>query len=446
MDAEPVVPPSATHHRPRRLGGRLSFDATSRRLADEQGAVLHLTPKAFDLLEILVGEAPRVLRKAELHSRLWPGTFVTDAALTSLVKELRRVLCDDDEAARLIRTAHAVGYAFAGTVEWLSVPEDAGHWLVGPRHRYVLRAGTNIIGRDPASDVWLDDQNVSRRHARIVIASDRVAVEDLGSKNGTSVGIQKLMVPAHDADLPQPRLADGSPDPFFQTTEAKRYLGKQLFHDPVRTVRILPEFGGVPATARTACCASCHIGEAASKAGTLLNFAAGGEGRGYTDARGNFIPRRRPRTDILPLLRQSPLFPGDALVDSIPTLTDVYRPRRHGRRQSSPGRKLPALGLSPVLLPTGRLDALDSVARNAPSAIGAAFNNRLLLGGFAGEPDASPGGLNPFGHPRRKTWRSCCSTRTGCWSSVRRATAVRDLSEAVSRRVSGGGRPGRRGR
>jgi cytochrome c peroxidase len=40
---------------------------------------------------------------------------------------------------------------------------------------------------------------------------------------------------------------------------------------------------------------------------------------------------------------------------------------------------------------------LDSVGRNAPSVIGAAFNNRLLLGGFAGEPDASPGGLNPFG-------------------------------------------------
>ena len=37
------------------------------------------------------------------------------------------------------------------------------------------------------------------------------------------------------------------------------------------------------------------------------------------------------------------------------------------------------------------------MARNAPGVIGAAFNNRLLLGGFAGEPDASPGGLNPFG-------------------------------------------------
>src|SRR5580765_5145048 len=156
-------------------------------------------------------------------------------------------------------------------------------------------------------------------------------------------GIQRLMVPAHDSDLPQPRLANGSPDPQFQITEAKRYLGKQLFHDPIRTARILPEFGGVLATRQTASCASCHMGEAASKAGTLLNFAVGGEGRAYTDAEGNFIPRRRPRAD-LPILRQTPLFPGDALVDELPTLTDVYEfavgsPAR-GRKLPPPGQLL----------------------------------------------------------------------------------------------------------
>ena len=209
-------------------------------------------------------------------------------------------------------------------------------------------------------------------------------------------GIQKLMVPANDSDLPHPLLSNGSPDPFFRTTEAKRFLGKMLFFDPGRMTRIIPEFGGVRASSQTASCGSCHLGEAAMKAGTLLNFAAGGEGRGYTDGAGNFIPRRRPRIDILPLLRQSPLFPGDAMVDELPTLTDVYQ-----FAISSParGRKLPPPG---DLLRTGRLDALDSVGRNAPSVIGAAFNNRLLLGGFAGEPDASPGGLNPFGHPAQE--------------------------------------------
>jgi cytochrome c peroxidase len=214
-------------------------------------------------------------------------------------------------------------------------------------------------------------------------------------------GIEKLMVPADDADLPQARLPDGSDasaDPRFKTTEAKRYLGKQLFHDPIRTARILPQFGGVLATKQTASCGSCHQGESASKAGTLFNFAVGGEGRSYTDAQGNFIPRRRPRVDILPKLRDAPLFPGDALVDELPTLTDIYAIA--GVASPARSRKLPPPG---ALLRTGRLDALDSVARNAPAVLGAAFNNRLLMGGFAGEPDASPGGLNPFNFPAQES-------------------------------------------
>ena len=208
-------------------------------------------------------------------------------------------------------------------------------------------------------------------------------------------GIDKLKVPPTDADIPIPRRPDGSVDPRYVTTEAKRYLGKMLFHDPVRSVRIRPEFGGILATRQTASCASCHLGEAASKAGTLINLAVGAEGRGYTDADGNFIPRRRPLA-TLPVLRRNPRFAGDVGVDALPTLTDVYEfaigtPAR-GRKEPDPGQ----------LLRSGRFDALDSVARNAPSVIGAAFNNRLLLGGFAGEPDSSPGGLNPFGDPAQE--------------------------------------------
>lgn len=214
-------------------------------------------------------------------------------------------------------------------------------------------------------------------------------------------GIENLRVPADDAGLPNAQLPDGtdaSGNPRYETTEAKRFLGKQLFHDPVRTARIRPEFGGVLATAQTGSCASCHQGESASKAGTLLNFNVGGEGRGYTTASGEFVPRRRPRTDILPRLRDQPLFPGDALVDALPTLTDVYAIA--GPASPARARKLPDPG---ALVATGRLDALDSVARNAPGVLGAAYNNRLLLGGFAGEPDASPGGLNPFNDPAQES-------------------------------------------
>jgi cytochrome c peroxidase len=198
-------------------------------------------------------------------------------------------------------------------------------------------------------------------------------------------------------------MPDGTVNPRYKTTEEKRLLGKMLLHDPVRTARIDPAYGGVLATSQTGSCGSCHLGEAAGKAGAVLNFNVGGEGRGYTDENGNYIVRRRPRSD-LPILRQAPLFPGDALVDELPTLTDIYHipvplPGHIEVATPARGEKLP---LPDALLRTGRLDALDSVGRQSPGMIGFAFNNRLLLGGFAGESDATRGGLNPFGDPAQE--------------------------------------------
>jgi cytochrome c peroxidase len=212
-------------------------------------------------------------------------------------------------------------------------------------------------------------------------------------------------------------------NPRYQTTEAKRYLGKLLFHDPVRTARIninqgqpvdLPAgtaFGGtvnasdpnvlaiVNATKQTGSCGSCHIGEAASKAGQLLNFNTGGEGRGYTDEHGNFVARRRPQS-ILTKLRTAPMFPGDAMVDGLPTLTDLDL--IGGQQVVTTPANFYHLPAPNGLIQTGRLDELDSVGRQSPSLIGFAFNNRLLFGGFAGESQSTPGSLNPFVDPAQE--------------------------------------------
>jgi hypothetical protein len=234
-------------------------------------------------------------------------------------------------------------------------------------------------------------------------------------------GIDKLKVPATNAELPVPRQADGSVNYRFQTTEAKRYLGKLLFHDPVRTARInintgvpldLPAgtaFGGTLSAAdpniqaianaqrRDTSCGTCHLGEAAGKAGQQINFASGGEGRGYTDAEGRFIPRRRPQS-ILNRLRAQPIFPGDALVDALPTLGDIFIDANGQRVVTTPA--LYYHDPQPkALLATGRLDQLDSVGRQAPGMIGFAFNNRLLFGGIGGELPSTPGSLNPFNDP-----------------------------------------------
>ena len=76
--------------------GPFVLDVVQRRLT-RNGSEIHLTPMAFNLLALLVAEAPRVVPKQELHERLWPRTFVSEATLLGLVKELRRAL-DDREA------------------------------------------------------------------------------------------------------------------------------------------------------------------------------------------------------------------------------------------------------------------------------------------------------------------------------------------------------------
>ena len=58
-----------------------------------------------------------------------------------------------------------------------------------------LAAGENVIGRDPAAEVWLDRASVSRRHARLVVGPRSATLEDLGSRNGTCVGGKRIDSP-----------------------------------------------------------------------------------------------------------------------------------------------------------------------------------------------------------------------------------------------------------
>jgi DNA-binding winged helix-turn-helix (wHTH) protein len=109
--------------------GSFVVDSDRRQLTSHVGGEIHLTPKAFDLLVLLVLEAPRIVRKGELHDRLWPRTFVSDATLAGLVKEIRRALDVHNSSTPLIRTAHGVGYAFAGELQAsVSGQADVNRW------------------------------------------------------------------------------------------------------------------------------------------------------------------------------------------------------------------------------------------------------------------------------------------------------------------------------
>jgi DNA-binding winged helix-turn-helix (wHTH) protein len=173
------------------------FDSETRELLRGNDRV-PLSPKAFDLLSILVAARPKALSKSDLLERLWPETFVVEKNLANLVSEIREAIGDDPVKPRFIRTVHRFGYAFREPVARGESGGSAGRgggvsfhlkWMNG---RVTLEEGAHMLGRDPDAEIFLNSDGVSRRHARIEISADRATIEDLGSKNGTFVSDQRV--------------------------------------------------------------------------------------------------------------------------------------------------------------------------------------------------------------------------------------------------------------
>ena len=79
--------------------GECTFDAVQREVR-RGPAKIHLSPKGFELLSVLVENRPRAMSKDELLERMWPGLFVAEASLAGLVAEIRRAISEDAREPR----------------------------------------------------------------------------------------------------------------------------------------------------------------------------------------------------------------------------------------------------------------------------------------------------------------------------------------------------------
>jgi DNA-binding winged helix-turn-helix (wHTH) protein len=187
-----------------RVGVRLAFgdctlDSETRELFRKERPA-HLSPKAFRLLELLLEGRPKAFSKEEIHAKIWPDAFVSEATLASLIAEIREAIGEDAKDARSIRTVHGFGYAFAGAAS--EVPRERretsgpSSWrLIWDDRVIPVPEGETILGRDPLAGIRIPSESVSRRHARIVIARGAATIEDLDSKNGTYLRGARIAAP-----------------------------------------------------------------------------------------------------------------------------------------------------------------------------------------------------------------------------------------------------------
>ena len=95
--------------------GEFTLEAAERRLT-RGGKVIHLSPKAHDVLLLLLRQAGRLVTKDELLSQVWPDAIVEEGILTVHISALRKALGDDSHSGGYIETVSRSGYRFIASV------------------------------------------------------------------------------------------------------------------------------------------------------------------------------------------------------------------------------------------------------------------------------------------------------------------------------------------
>jgi len=90
---------------------RFRFDPENH-LLESEGTPISLTPKAFEILLVLVENGSRLTTKEELMRRVWPDSFVEEANLTVNISALRKQLGEASSGQQYIETVPKKGYRF----------------------------------------------------------------------------------------------------------------------------------------------------------------------------------------------------------------------------------------------------------------------------------------------------------------------------------------------
>jgi WD40 repeat protein/DNA-binding winged helix-turn-helix (wHTH) protein len=85
---------------------------------------IQLPPKAFALLQYLLKHTGHIIPKDVLLSAIWPDEDISEATLTSIIRDLRHALGDDSKEPLYIETRHRLGYRWIGPVP-MSIAEPS---------------------------------------------------------------------------------------------------------------------------------------------------------------------------------------------------------------------------------------------------------------------------------------------------------------------------------
>ena len=142
--------------------GRFRFDPANHLLLSE-GTPVSLTPKAFEILLVLVQNGNRLTTKEELMRKVWPDSFVEEANLTVNISALRKVLGETAAGQPYIDTVPKKGYRFVVTVT--EVWEETANEARSPEER-IREPGPQVMQPSDATSSRSPAQALSVAKAR----------------------------------------------------------------------------------------------------------------------------------------------------------------------------------------------------------------------------------------------------------------------------------------
>lgn len=111
------------------------YELDTARVEVRKGAnPIHMEPKAFRLLSLLIEQHQRAVSRDEILEVVWDGLIVSEASISSAIKAVRQAIGDSGDAQRRIKTLRGFGFRFIGDVEVLlpaaaSIPASASDQL-----------------------------------------------------------------------------------------------------------------------------------------------------------------------------------------------------------------------------------------------------------------------------------------------------------------------------
>jgi eukaryotic-like serine/threonine-protein kinase len=219
-------------------------------LRDEQS--ISLSPKAFDLLLVLIQHSGQVVLKDDLMKQLWPDTFVEESNLGQHVFQLRKALGDRSQDSTYIVTVPGRGYRFAQKVHTAAAEpaevEESGivveshtrstvliekealvtRAIPGTAHRLRIALGSVVI-------VGLLIAAVAYRHYPLspkLTVKDTVVLADFANSTGDAV---------FDGALRQALAAQLEQSPFLNLLSDRRIAETLALMTQQKDSRLIPE-------------------------------------------------------------------------------------------------------------------------------------------------------------------------------------------------------------